>query len=67
MFVHVSSTGDSVLLAICDDSSQFILVTHINFSDVFDITTLFVLSDLEVVFAYVKKVSYFLHIQLEYR
>lgn len=51
MFVHIGGTGYSILLAMGNDSKQFVLVADVEFSEVLNIAPLLVLSNLEIVLA----------------
>ncbi len=65
MFVHVSGTCYSILLTMGNDSKKLVLVTDVEFSEIFNVASLFVLSNLEVILADVEEISNFLHVKLE--
>ena len=62
MLVHVGSACNSVLLSISDNSAQFIFVADVHLGDILNIDTLFVLSDFEVIFTYIKQIPHLLHV-----
>lgn len=48
-----------------NDSKKLVLVTDVEFSEIFNVASLFVLSNLEVILADVEEISNFLHVKLE--
>ena len=67
MLVHVGGASDPVLLPVRDDPRQLVLVANVHLGDILNVAAFLVLSDLEIVLAYVEQVPYFLHVELEYR
>jgi hypothetical protein len=67
VLVHICCAGDSVLLAVGDNSEELVFIADIVFSEVLDEAALLVLPDLEVVLADVQQIPDLLHVELEDR
>ena len=65
MCVHIGHTSDSVFLPKMDELVELNFFRNIDFGEMFYIRPGFVLSDLEVRFPNIQKVSDFFHIYLE--
>lgn len=67
MLVHVGGAGDPILLTMSDNSKELMLIADVYFSEVFDVASLLVFPDFEIVLAYIQQVPNFLHVELENR
>ncbi len=67
MFIHISRASHSVFLSDGDYPEKLQFLSNINFCKVINIISLLVLAYLKVLLGGIKKISYLLHINLEYR
>ncbi len=65
MFVHVGGTGDSVLLSETDELEDFSFLSHVDFGEVLDVRSDFILADLQVAFTDIEKITDLFHVELE--
>lgn len=67
VLIHICRAGHSIFLADSNDPKKLQLLSHVNFSEVINVISLFVLAYFKVSLGRVKQISYLFHVNFEDR